>query len=340
MTLPNPCCCQGACTCVFTDDFSGSTVNSDWDDAADLTIDTVNNSATLPAGTTITVVPTLPNGSGFLGFDFKMGAKGDRFIVRFNIVDANNHWRCEFYYDDDPCTPPFPVPPLIDTVFQELWEVVGGVDEYRGTRHAGCPEYEPTCTDEFHSAEMCWYEGGRLSVTALASQIWPNNFTGGNTFEFEAAVGDVVLKNVRFCGHVNVASSECPCEESQCMTCGEGEFGDTIQIEVMSGPDTGVIFIADRYLDWPFDVGFPCSSAGGMGYWRYNSPIAAIFGPDVLYTLLFCSSTTQATFTVQNHRYSSFGNGTESFDFSDCTGPWDVTVGTGAGETDYRITPL
>lgn len=334
----NPCCCEVDCSNVFNDSFSDGDLDPDWVNPENLTYNG-DGTATLAANTVVSITPTLVNGSGSLVVDFKLAAAGDFLIIRFAKKDANNYWWVKFTRDADPYGG---VP---DGFFGEFWETIGGVDEYRGTRVSpGLIPFVLECDpDQTHHAVLCWAQGGRTYISGTcATMEWPNSITAGNSFEIEAGDTDVVLY------HINLNPSyptECPCNEYQCMTC-NGELNDTMQIEIIGGPDDGLVLIADRYLDWPF-FGTDCINFR-ISYWIFLTPCTFVAG-DYFLQVMLCKGNGYSG-TVPALRLIEVPAAPPAeynpFTISDCEGPWDVELeldypgGVGIVSVTFRITPL
>jgi len=321
------CCCTTEC-CVFEADFSDQDiVDADWTNSANLTVDTMALTADLAAGTSVGPVASLPSGSGTLTVGFFHPPSPDKFIVRPAYKDANNHWRAEFWVEDYPGTR------AGNCLFIALYEVIGGVDTYCGTR------WHLTGINTGSTAEFCWYEGQVMELECYEMTFdFPMHVTAGKSFELEAGASDVTIADATLC-QTKQDLPECGCLPETCTQCVD-EVGDTWQLEVMSGPDTGAIFIADRYLDWPFyQPAFGEIQNFDASYWFWSLPEHA-GAPDYTFSINLCIDSlgdTTARLTITYNPNDPFvGSKFANFTMADCAGPFDVTV----DGHDYQITPL
>lgn len=321
------CCCDTPC-CVFVADFSDQDiVDADWTTPENLTVDTMAETADLATTTTVGPVASLPSGSGYLSVSFVFPPSPDKFIIRAAYKDANNHWRAEFWVDDYPGTT------AGDSLFVALYEVVGGVDTYCGTR------WHLIGVNTAATAEFCWYEGQVMTLECYEMTFdFPMHVTDGMSFELEAGDSDVTITDATLCKNDQVQEG-CPCFPETCIQCVD-ELNDTWQLEVMSGPDTGAIYVADRYLDWPFYLpAFGNIQNFDVSYWFWSLPDNN-GGADYAFSISLCVDSlgdTSARLRIDYNPNDPFvGSKFADFTMSDCVGPFDVTV----DGHDYQITPL
>lgn len=328
--MPVPaCCCEGCC--VFEEAFDGEEVNANWTNAEALTLG--SGEATLAEGETVGVSVGLTGPSGYATVACNLDA-GESLEFKFAYVDANNHWLAIVYIDDYPGTD------TGDTVFCELYEVVGGVTTHKGTRFYvyGSPPGNGV------EIQACWYEGGRVRVRVSAGFPlifeWPNNVSGGDRFEITATGGDIEINTVKLCKNY-LENSTCTCQELKtCLQC-NGSLNDTWQIEIIGGPSNGDVYIADRYLDWPFyPPGWAFTSNNtSISYWEWHTPRYSIFDGFYLFTIKLCVTglaNNQAQLIATWNPDGVGLSGTATFTLTDCAGPFDIVD----GPVTYRLTPL
>lgn len=323
----NPCCC-GSC-CVFTDEFTGSAISGQWTSPTNLTIDTVLDNAELAANTSVGVTADLADGNGYLEVSFQYPPTPDKLIIRGAFKDSNNHWRLELWIDDYPGTYPGG-----DCLFAALYEVVAGADTYCGTR------FQQIGVEAGANAKFCYYEGQVMEVQAKDMVFtFPMHVLDGTTFELEAGDSPVIIEYAKLCKNKQ-DDPTCFCVPETCVQCVD-ELNDTWQVEIMSGPDVGLTFVLDRYLDWiAYPPTYGLQTSLYSNYWRWFY-IGEVSGDpdDYEFELDLCvdglgDSTGQ--FAVIHDPNSIFGSGSVNFTMADCVGPFDVTFNS----VDYRLTPL
>lgn len=325
---PGPaCCCDPGVCCIFEDPLAGPELDPRWTNSGALTL--VSGGADLAEDETVSTTVSLADPNGIATI-FCLPEAGESLEFKFAVADANNYWLCIAYIDTFPGT--FPAG---NTAFAELYEVVGGVSTHKGTR------FWPT-TGPSLQISACWYESGRVRVvigtdTDLLFE-WPNNVTGGVRFEATARGGDVKIWEATLCKHY-LDQADCYCVGmGDCMQCVD-ELSDTWQVEILSGPSTGEIYILDRYLDWPFyPPAWSLTNNNAVSYWVWYSERTDLFDPFYKFNIQLCKTgfaDDVGRFTVELNADGGT-EGTQSFTLTDCVGPFDVTV----GGTSYRLTPL
>jgi hypothetical protein len=314
----NPCCC-GPC-CLIDNDFTGEDLPGIEVVSGSFNFDAGTNSATLTDGSIIKGASNLSESGGLWRSRYIFTTTTTK--IYFAYADSNNHWRLDCTVATNPFT-------STTMLHYELYEVIGGTPEFMGDRWG----------DHFavagNDVGMCWLQGGHIRMglqgPVFAPQVfsWPNHVTGGNNFRVEAG-GDVVMKTLaQYC------KGSCVCQPG-CMICTE-EWGDTFQVEIMDGDDVGLIFTLDRYRSSAAEL-----YTGDIRYWEYYYFATPSDTVDYSFHIDGCDPAgsdpddTEMFITVNPPGITSVGAGTETFDASDCDGPFDVVVG---GVT-YRLTPL
>jgi hypothetical protein len=287
-----------------------------------MTLDSATNTATIAGGSVIGPTTDAPSGSA--GFDITADFPDSTTSIKFAYADANNHWRLDISGGHTVFGSP--------AYLCQLYEISGGVETFRGSRYTG--------DTGGGQVSACWGEDDRIFIDFNESPdpewVWPMTVTtGGNSFRIEPSTDDLEVTNAAWRkSEADVPGAVVPCcQYPNCMLCADEGWGDTMQIEVLDGPDVGETFIVDRNLTdttlTPYD--------NRLGYWRF-AYISGSGASNYSASLLFCitgNDDTEGRLSVDTNSGSP-GDGTTDFVPPDCTGPWDVVID---GVT-FRITPL